>query len=167
MPTKRKSPADPDETLRQHLLELLQGGGAHLDFDTAVADLPAKLRGAKPPGQPHTPWRLVEHMRITQWDILEFSRNPQHQSPPWPQGYWPLIDAPDSPATWDRSLASFRADNAALQDLVRDPATDLLTPFPHGQGQTLAREVMLAADHTAYHLGQLIILRRLLGAWHE
>jgi hypothetical protein len=157
----------PDTTaaLREHLLYLLRGGGAHLDFDAAVADLPPALRGAKVPGLPHTPWRLVEHMRLAQWDILEFSRNPGHVSPAFPEGYWPAGDAPPDEAAWDRSLAAFRADLKAMQDLVADPANDLFTPIPHGQGQTTLREALLVADHNAYHLGQLVVVRRLLGAW--
>lgn len=159
--------SDQFKAIRKHLLDLLRGGQAHLDFDKAVADLPAKLRGAKPTGQPHTPWRLVEHMRIAQWDILEFSRNPKHVSPKWPDEYWPSGDAPPTAKDWDRSLRQFRADSKAMQKLVADPKSDLLTPFPHGQGQTLMREALLAADHNAYHLGQLIVIRRLLGAWED
>jgi len=156
-----------DKQLREHLLYLLRGGGAHLDFEAAVADLPAKLRGKHPPHVPHTPWRLVEHMRIAQWDILEFSRNPQHVSPDWPDGYWPDGDAPPDEAAWDASLDQFRADLAAMQDLVADRKNDLFAPFPHGEGQTLLREALLVADHNAYHLGQLVIVRRALGAWAD
>jgi hypothetical protein len=154
-----------DQSLRDHLLYLLGGGGAHLDFEAAIADLPVDLRGAKPPGLPHTPWRLLEHMRIAQWDILEFSRNPRHVSPKFPDGYWPQGDAPLDADAWDRSVASFRADLRAMQDLVADPATELFVPIPHGQGQTILREALLVADHDAYHLGQLVTVRRLLGAW--
>ena len=156
-----------DQALREHLLYLLRGGGAHLHFDAAVADLPPALRGARPPGIPHTPWRLLEHLRIAQWDILEFSRNPKHVSPEFPAGYWPQGDAPPGPDAWDKSVASFRADLEAMQHLVADPATDLFTPLPHGQGQTVLREALLVADHNAYHLGQLVTVRRLLGAWHD
>src|SRR5215831_8435160 len=111
--------------LREHLLYLLRGGGAHLTFDAAVAGLPAALRGAKPAGLPHTPWRLVEHMRIAQWDILEFSIDPSHVSPEFPSGYWPEGDAPPDPGAWDRSVESFRADLRAMKELVTDPKTDL------------------------------------------
>jgi uncharacterized damage-inducible protein DinB len=156
-----------EQTLRDHLLYLLRGGGAHLDFEAAIADLPEEMRGAKPAGVPHTPWRLVEHMRIAQWDILEFSRNPKHVSPKFPDGYWPQGDAPADAGAWERSVAAFRADLQAIQDLVADPATDLFAPIPHGQGQTVLREALLVADHNAYHLGQLVIVRRLLGAWPE
>jgi hypothetical protein len=158
---------DQTANLREHLVYLLKGGGAHLNFDKALQGLPAGLRGAKPPGVPHTPWRLLEHMRIAQWDILEFTRNPRHVSPPWPEGYWPAGDAPPDEAAWDRSVAAFGADLQAMQDLLADPATDLFLPLPHGEGQTALREALLVADHNAYHLGQLVVVRRLLGAWDE
>ena len=134
---------DQMASLREHLLYLLKGGGAHLNFDKAIADLPAELRGAKPPGVPHTPWRLLEHLRIAQRDILEFTRDPRHVSPPWPEGYWPAGDAPPDDEAWDRSAAAFRADLRAMRDLVADPATDLFTPLPHGEGQTALREALL------------------------
>jgi DinB superfamily len=156
-----------DQSVREHVLYLLRGGGAHLSFDKAIADLPPKLRGAKVTALPHTPWRLLEHMRIAQWDILEFSRNPQHVSPPFPEGYWPRGDAPPDDAAWDRSTADFRADLKAMQHLVADPATDLFAPLARGEGQTILREALLVADHNAYHLGQLVVVRRLLGAWRE
>ncbi len=158
---------DQTTKLREHLLYLLQGGGAHLNFDKAIADLPAALRGAKTPGVPHTPWRLLEHLRIAQWDILEFTRNPRHVSPLWPEGYWPASDAPPDDGAWDLSVAAFRADLQAMQDLVADPATDLFRALPHGEGQTALREALLVADHNSYHLGQLVVIRRLLGAWDE
>jgi hypothetical protein len=153
--------------LREHLVALLRGGGAHLDFESAIADLPEKLRGARPPGLPHTPWRLVEHMRIAQWDILNFSTDPHHVSPEFPDGYWPVGDAPPDPGAWDRTIAAFRSDLEAMQHLVADPATDLFASIPGGQGQTILREALLVADHNAYHLGQLVVVRRLLGAWHD
>ena len=158
---------DKDKALREHLLYLLGGGGAHLNFEKAIADLPPELRGAKPPAIPHTPWRLLEHLRIAQWDILEFSRNPRHVSPSWPDGYWPQGDGPPTAEAWDNSVAAFRSDLKAMQDLVADPATDLFTPIPHGEGQTILREALLVADHNAYHLGQLVVVRRLLGCWPE
>jgi DinB superfamily len=156
-----------EASLREHLLELLGGGHAHLDFEKAVAGLPVELRGAKPPGVSHTPWRLLEHMRIAQWDILRFSIDPQHVSPEFPGGYWPEGEAPPDPNAWDQSIAAFRADLRAMMDLVSNPETDLLKPIPHGQGQTILREALLVADHNAYHLGQLVVVRRLLGAWRE
>jgi hypothetical protein len=158
---------DPNKALRDHVLYLLRDGGAHLSFDHAVADLGAELRGVKPPNVPHSPWRLVEHMRIAQWDILEFVRNPQHVSPNFPDGYWPKGDAPPDPDAWDRTLQAFRSDLKAMEDIVADPATDLFAAIPSGQGQTILREALLIADHNAYHLGQLVIVRRALGAWSD
>jgi hypothetical protein len=158
---------DQTSALREHLLYLLRGGGAHLDFDRAVAGMPPELRGVKPAGLPHSPWRLLEHLRIAQWDILRFCIDPQDVSPPFPEGYWPEGDAPPDPAAWDRSVEAFRADLTSMQELVADPATDLFAPLPHGQGQTVLREAVLVADHNAYHLGQLVLVRRLLGAWTE
>jgi hypothetical protein len=158
---------DNQQALRDHLLGLLSGGHAHLDFEKATDGLPAELRGSKPPGLPFTPWRLVEHMRIAQWDILQFSIDLHHVSPDFPDGYWPPSDAPPDSTSWDQSIASFLADLKALRDLVSDPKTNLLTPLPHGEGQTILREALLVADHNAYHLGQLVVVRRLLGAWHD
>jgi hypothetical protein len=154
-----------DKALREHLLYLLRDGGAHVDFGAAIAGLPVELRGAKLPGVPHSPWRLLEHMRIAQWDILEFSRNPRHVSPKFPDGYWPQGDAPPNDAAWDRCVTAFRADLQAMCDLVADPATDLFAPIAHGEGQTILREALLVADHNSYHLGQLVVLRRAMGAW--
>jgi len=156
-----------DKALREHVLYLLRGGGAHLSFKDAVADLPARMRGRKPAGVPYTPWRLLEHMRIAQRDILEFTTNPRHVSPEFPGGYWPAGDGPPNAAAWDRSVKAFRKDLAAMAKLVKNPSTDLFAPVPHGQGQTVLREALLVADHNAYHLGQLVVLRRLLGAWPE
>ena len=156
---------DNDQALREHVVYLLRGGGAHLDFDAAIANLSVGLRGAKPDGVPHTPWRLVEHMRLAQWDILEFCRNPEHVSPKFPDGYWPDGTTPPTPAAWNSSVDSFRADLRAMQDLVADSSTDLLAPIPHGDGQTILREALLVADHNAYHLGQLVTVRRALGVW--
>jgi hypothetical protein len=154
-----------DQALREHLLYLLRGGGAHADFDKAIEGLPANLRGSKPAGAPYTAWQLLEHMRISQWDILEFSINPDHVSPDWPSGYWPENEAPPDSAAWERSVKQFRADQQALQALVEDPGTDLFARIPHGEGQTVLREALLVADHNAYHLGELVLLRRLLVAW--
>ena len=147
------------------MLYLLDGGGAHLDFDAAVASLPAALRGVRPSGLPHTPWELLEHMRIAQSDILEFSRKAKHVSPPWPAGYWPATPVPPDDGAWDKSVKAFRADLATLRRLVKNTKTNLHARIPHGTGQTFLREVLLVADHNAYHLGQLVLVRRLLGAW--
>jgi hypothetical protein len=152
-------------SLRQHVLYLLRGGGAHVNFETAIGNLPAALRGKKPRGATHTPWQILEHLRIAQWDILEFSINPQHVSPDFPAGYWPATAAPPSAAAWARSVRAFRAGLEAMCKLVKDPATDLYAPIAHGDGQTILREALLVADHNAYHLGELVLLRRLLGAW--
>jgi hypothetical protein len=156
---------DPIQSLRKELDRLLSGKGAHADFEAAVADFPAKLRGVKPEGVPHTAWELVEHLRIAQWDMLEFSRDDKHVSPAWPEGYWPKNAEPESAAAWEKSVKAFQHDLAAMRKLVADPKSELFTPLPHGEGQTLLREAMQMADHNAYHVGELIFLRRLLGAW--
>ena len=156
---------DHDQVLRQHLLALLKGGNAHVTFNEVVQDFPPRLRGKKPEGQPHTAWRLLEHMRIAQWDIVEFSRSKRHVSPQWPDGYWPERDAPPNASAWEKSVKQFRADLKAMQDLVADSRTDLYAPIPWGDGQTILREVLLVADHNAYHLGELLMVRRRLGAW--
>jgi uncharacterized damage-inducible protein DinB len=153
------------DALRQHLLDLLRGRNAHADFDAVVADFPSRLRGVKPPGAPHSAWQLLEHMRIAQSDILEFSRDAKHKSPPWPEGYWPKTEGPPKAASWNNSLRSFRADLKAMAKLVADKKTDLFAQIPHGTGQTILREALLIADHNSYHLGQMVLLRRLLGTW--
>ena len=156
---------DHAQALRQHLLDLLKGGNAHVKFDEVVKDFPEGLRGKKPEGQPHTAWRLLEHMRIAQWDILEFSRSSKHVSPEFPDDYWPQGEAPPGTAAWEKSVKQFRADLKAMQDLVADPQTDLYARIPWGDGQTILREALLVADHNAYHLGELLMIRRLLRAW--
>ena len=154
-----------DKALREHVLYLLQGGGAHVKFDEVIAGIPAKLRGQKPAGLPHSLWRLLEHLRIAQWDILEFSRKPNHDSPKWPEGYWPKTEAPPSSAAWNASIKKFRHDLKMMQNLLKNPKTDLFARIPWGDGQTILREALLVADHNAYHLGQMLDARRLLGAW--
>jgi hypothetical protein len=158
-------PKDPNHSLRRHLVDLLDGGNAHAKFAEVIKDLPPGLRGTKPPNYPHSPWMLLEHIRIAQRDILEFSRNPKHVSPDWPAGYWPKTETPPSDAAWEKSVGEFRDDLQAMQDLVSSPKTDLFARIPWGDGQTILREALLAADHNAYHLGQLVDVRRLLGAW--
>ena|SRR5208282_1628797 len=165
MPARKPIVAKDRGALRQHLLELLTGGHAHVPFDAAVKNLPAALRGKRPRGVEHSPWEIVEHLRIAQGDILEFSRNPRHQSPEWPGGYWPATPAPPDEKAWEKSLRAFHRDLKALCALVEDPATDLFQRIPHGDGQTVLREALLAADHNAYHFGELILVRRLLKAW--
>ncbi len=154
-----------DKALRDHLLYLLTDGGAHLTFDAAVKDLAAALRGKRPKGAEHSPWELVEHMRIAQWDILEFTRNAKHKSPEFPKGYWPQAPAPPNEKAWQKSVNAFRVDLKAMTELVANESTDLFAKIPHGEGQTVLREALLLADHNAYHLGQLVLVRRLLGAW--
>jgi hypothetical protein len=156
---------DPHPSLRKEVDRLLSGKGAHADFAAAVEGLPPKLRGAKPQGAPHSAWELLEHLRIAQWDMLEFSRDPKHVSPGWPDGYWPKSAEPDSATAWKHSVKSFQRDLKAMRDLVSDPKSDLFTPLPHGKGQTLLREALQMADHNAYHVGELVFLRRVLGAW--
>lgn len=154
-----------DESLRKHLVSLLTEANAHATFDDAVKDLPAALRGKVPKGAEHSPWQLLEHLRIAQWDILEFSRDAKHKSPDWPSGYWPGAPEPPDEKAWDKSVRAFRKDLTAMRDLIADPATDLYGKIPHGDGQTILREALLIADHNAYHVGQLVLVRRLLGAW--
>jgi hypothetical protein len=156
-----------DKALREHILYLLEGGGAHVRFDEIIAGIPSKLRGRKPAALPHSLWMLLEHLRIAQWDILEFSRNSKHASPKWPEGYWPSTEAPPSPAAWNASIKKYHQDRKAMQDLVKDPKADLFARIPWGDGQTILREALLVADHNAYHLGQMLDARRLLGAWPE
>jgi hypothetical protein len=157
--------SDHDHSLRQHLIELLKGGGAHVKFDEVIEGIPAKLRGQKPAGMPHSPWMLLEHMRIAQNDILEFSRDPKHVSPDWPQGYWPGPSVQPDAAAWTSSIRNFGKDLKSMQDLVANPKTDLYARIPWGDSQTILREALLVADHNAYHLAQLVDVRRLLGAW--
>jgi hypothetical protein len=157
---------DPhNKTLREHLVFLLDGGGAHARFSEIVSDMPENLRGIKPEGLSHSAWMLLEHLRIAQSDILEFSRNPKHESPKWPEGYWPENEVPPNAAAWNKSVQQFRKDLKAVLELVENPKTDLYAKIPWGDGQTILREALLIADHNAYHLGQLLDVRRLLGAW--
>ncbi|MFZ0286130.1 MAG: DinB family protein [Terriglobales bacterium] len=157
--------SDQDKPLRQHLISLLEGGHAHATFDAIIADIPARLRGKKPIGYPHSLWMLLEHLRLAQWDILEFSRNAKHVSPPWPEGYWPKTPAPPTPAAWNASIRKFRADLKAMQNLVKNPKTDLFAKIPWADSQTILRETLLLADHNSYHLGQMLDVRRLLQDW--
>jgi hypothetical protein len=154
-----------DRTLREHLLFLLKGGGAHVNFEAAIKNLPVLLRGKRPKGAEHSPWQILEHMRIAQWDILEFSRDAGHVSPKWPEGYWPSKPAPPNASAWSRTVAGFKSDLDAMSRLVSDESVDLFAKIPHGDGQTVLREALLVADHNAYHLGELVLVRRLLGAW--
>lgn len=153
------------QDLKKHLLSLLDSENAHISFDDAVQHFPADMRGLKPKGAPHSPWQLLEHIRIAQWDILEFSRDANHVSPKWPSGYWPRAAAPPSEQAWDQSIAQFRRDLEQMKKLLNDADEDqLYARIPHGDGQTLLREVLLVADHNAYHLGQLMYARKALEA---
>ena len=154
-----------ESVLRDQLSRLLGWEDAHVGFDNAVDGIPAELRGTRPSNLPYSPWQLIEHLRITQHDILEFCRNPNYKELKWPDDYWPASDAPPSARAWDESIRLFRQDRKALQQLAADPAVDLTARIPHGDGQTYVRELILAADHAAYHLGELIVVRRLLGIW--
>jgi hypothetical protein len=158
------TPSDPyDKFLREHLLYLFRDGGAHASFDVAIGDWPVQLAGAKIANFPHTAWMLLEHLRFAQWDILEFSRNPKHVSPAWPEGYWPASEAPGSEQAWKASMAAFKKDLRAMEQLVANKKTDLYAKIPWGDGQTILREALLVADHNAYHLGQLVMLRKSIG----
>ena len=151
--------------LRDQLARLLAWEDAHVGFDTAIAGIPRDVRAKQPSSLPYSPWQLLEHLRRTQRDILEFCRNPNYQELNWPDDYWPSSPAPPSPAAWDESIRQFREDRKALQQLASDPKMDLATGIPHGDGQTYLRELALAADHAAYHIGELVVVRRLLGIW--
>jgi hypothetical protein len=155
-------PKDPHGALRKHLVELLRGGQAHLTFDDAIKDLPVALRGKRPKGAAHSPWELLEHLRIAQRDILEFSRSAKHESPDWPDDYWPKSPEPPTRNAWKQSVDAFRADLESMIALVSNPKSDLFAKIPHGDGQTLLREALLVADHNAYHLGQFATVRHQL-----
>jgi hypothetical protein len=156
-----------DKILREHVRKLLAERQAHVDWKTALKGFPANKRGVKPSGSRHSAWELLEHTRIAQWDILEFSRNPKHVSPDWPSGYWPKTPKPPNSKAWDKSVKSLENDLKSMADLIMDPKTDLFSRIPHGSGQTVLREALLVADHNSYHLGQFVALRRLLGSWAE
>jgi hypothetical protein len=166
--TKKKSKAgNQDAALREHLVYLLKGGGAHVHFMDAIEGFPEAKRGAFIEGLPHTGWQLLEHVRIAQWDILDFSRDPKHVSPGFPEGYWPKTPGPPYESAWEKSVQSFQQDLQEMIKLVKDPKTDLYAKIPHGEDQTILREALVLADHNSYHLGQLVDLRRALGAWPE
>jgi hypothetical protein len=156
---------DTDKRFRQQLAKFVDWHEAHADLAAAVDHFPAELRGRVPEGMPYSAWQLLEHMRIALWDIVEFSRDTRHKSPPWPEGYWPKKPAPPSDEAWEQSVQAVRDNLDALREMIHDPKQDLFAPLPGGSGQTLLREALLAADHNAYHLGQLVLVRRALGAW--
>jgi len=154
-----------DTSLRKHVLNVLDGGHAHVNFEAAVKNMSVDLRGKRPKGAEHSPWEILEHMRIAQWDILEFSRDSQHVSPPWPAGYWPKTKTPSNAKAWSQSVRAFLADLEAMRKLVAEESTDLFAPIAHGDGQTILREALLVAAHNSYHISEMVLVRRLLGAW--
>jgi hypothetical protein len=158
-------PVKKDSELREHVLYLLKSGGAHANFERAIEGLPVAMRGKRPPGGEHSPWEILEHMRLAQLDILEFSRDRMHVSPDWPSGYWPKTEAPPNRSAWSKSVTAFQSDLEEVCELVANESTNLYARIPHGDGQTILREALLIADHNAYHLGELVLVRRLLGAW--
>lgn len=164
---KRATNKNGDASLREHVVSLLKGGSAHVPFLDAIDGFPARQRGSFAAGLPHTGWQLLEHARIAQWDILEFTRNPKHVSPEFPEGYWPKTPSPSSDLDWEKSIEMFRHDLQAMIGLVKAPRTDLSAKIPHGQGKTVLREALVLAEHNSYHTGQLVDLRRALGAWPE
>ena len=154
-----------DDIVRQHVLKLLQGGNAHMTFDQAIDGFPPEAINALPPNVLYSPWHLLEHIRITQWDILEFVRDPDHVSPAWPEGYWPPKGQEADGSRWQDTIQAFRSDMEALEAMVQDPATDLYADLPHAAGYTVLREILLVADHNAYHIGEFTILRQIMGTW--
>jgi hypothetical protein len=154
-----------EKAVREHVVNLLSGRGAHVDWKDSFSGVPPKWRGVRPRELPYSIWELLEHMRIAQWDILEFSRDPKHGSPEWPAGYWPGTEAPPNAKAWEKSLKLFAQDLAAMKKLVANSKTHLFAKIPHGTGQTILREALLVADHNAYHLGQVLTVRRILGIW--
>lgn len=155
-----------DDAWRAQLAAFLDWGHAHVGFDKAVAGIVPRLRGTVPPGGAHSAWQIVEHMRIAQHDILDFCINPKYREMKWPDDYWPPATAPKSDAVWKKSLTEFRRDLKAIQRLATNRRLDLLATIPHGDGQTYLREILLVADHNAYHLAQIVDVRRALGIWN-
>lgn len=153
-----------DAAIRDHLARVLDWREAHAGFDAAVEGIPPALRRTAPAGLPHSPWQILEHLRIAQHDILDFTINPSYEEKTWPDDYWPAA-APPTDSAWDESVAAYRRDRDAVKALARDPEIDLAARIPHGSGQTYLREILLVADHAAYHVGQLVLVRRLLGIW--
>jgi hypothetical protein len=154
-----------DKQLRQQLAKALDWHEAHADLAASVKNFPAELRGEVPAGLPHSAWQLLEHIRIALWDMYEFCHNARHKSPEWPEGYWPKTAAPPNEEAWEHSIESIHENLEGMRKLITDPKHDLLAAIPGGSGQTLLREALLIADHNAYHLGQLVLVRKALGAW--
>lgn len=156
-----------DAVLREQLLALLRGGNAHMSFDEAIADFPLDRINERPPNVTYTPWHLLEHLRRTQRDILDFIRDPDYREGNWPDDYWPAVEQQADRSEWAATIEAFREDLKAVRALVSDPATDLSAAVPYGQGQTMLREILLVADHNAYHIGEFAVLRQVMGAWPE
>jgi hypothetical protein len=156
---------DQIKSLRQHLVKQLDGNEAHASFDDAVKDMPFDQQGIRPKGAEHSPWEELEHLRIAQWDIFEFAMNSKHQSPKFPAGYWPSSPKPPNEKAWDKSVKAFQSDREKFKKYLTAESTDLFAKIPHGDGQTVLRQAIVTVDHNGYHIGQLILLRRLLGAW--
>jgi uncharacterized damage-inducible protein DinB len=156
-----------DGLLREQLVGFLRGGQAHADLKSVVDDFPVKARGVVPEGAEHSAWQQLEHIRLALHDLLDFSTNPNYVQPEWPDAYWPKEPAPADDASWDASVRALKKDLADFEKLVGEPESNLYATIPWGQGQTLLREVLLAGQHTSYHLGQIVLLRRLLGAWKD
>ena len=165
MATQRVIMREDDRALQEHLLYVLRGDGAHIEFEAAAKEMPPELQGRKPAGAAHTPWQLLEHIRISQRDVLDSLRNTKHVSPDFPDGYWPMAEAPASGNAWQKSADQFRADREAIAEIVAHDSRDLFAILPGTEGQTIARKVLMIAVHTSYHLGQLVLLRRMLNCW--
>ncbi len=158
---------DQTKSLRQHLVKQLEGNEAHAGFEDAVKDMPLAQQGMRPAGAEHSPWEELEHLRIAQWDIFEFAMDPKHKSPQFPKGYWPSSQKPPNEKVWEESVKAFLADREKFKNFLNDDSTDLFAKIPGGEGQTVLRQAIVAVDHNGYHIGQLILLRRLLGVWDK
>jgi hypothetical protein len=156
-----------DQVVREQLLALLIGGNAHMTFEQAVAEFPTEHFNTKPINVTYTPWHILEHLRIAQWDILEFIRNPDHVSPQWPVGYWPHPDESTDQEGWDKTISSFLSNLGSLRNIIKDPDIDLYAPIPHAADYTIFREILVVSDHNAYHIGEFAILRQVMGTWQE
>jgi hypothetical protein len=154
-----------DQVVREQLLALLIGGNAHMNFEQAVADFPAEHFNTRPVNVTYTPWHILEHLRIAQWDILEFIRNPAHVSPEWPKEYWPDQAKAADQNQWDETISLFLFNLGSLRDIVKDPDIDLYAPIPHAPDYTIFREILVVSDHNAYHIGEFTILRQVMGTW--
>jgi len=154
-----------DQVVREQLLALLNGGNAHMNFEQAVTDFPAEHFNTRPDNVAYTPWHILEHLRIAQWDILEFIRNPDHISPDWPKGYWPDPAEESDQNQWKETISAFLSNLGSLRSLVKDSGVDLYAPIPHAPNYTIFREILVVSDHNAYHIGEFAILRQVMSTW--